>query len=57
MGGTRPPNPADSVILSVGYRPAPLAAKSAHVRVIGDAAKVGNLRTAIWLAWDVAMKL
>jgi len=25
--------------------------------VIGDAAKVGNLRTVIWGAWDVAMKL
>ena len=55
--GTETTIPADSVILSVGYRPAPLAAKSAHVHVIGDAAKVGNLRTAIWRAWDVAMKL
>ena len=55
--GTETIIPADSVILSVGYRPAPLAAKSAHVHVIGDAAKVGNLRTAIWRAWDVAMKL
>ena len=55
--GTQTTIPADSVILSVGYRPAPLAAKSAHVHVIGDAAKVGNLRTAIWRAWDVAMKL
>ena len=48
---------ADSVILSVGYNPAPLASKSKHVHVIGDAAKVGNLRTVIWGAWDVAMKL
>ena len=48
---------ADSVILSVGYNPAPLAPKSKHVHVIGDAAKVGNLRTVIWGAWDVAMKL
>lgn len=55
--GTQTTIPADSVILSVGYRPAPLASKSAHVHVIGDAAKVGNLRTAIWRAWDVAMKL
>ncbi len=47
----------DSVILSVGYNPAPLAKKSGHVHVIGDAAKVGNLRTVIWGAWDVAMKL
>ena len=48
---------ADSVILSVGYNPAPLAPKGKHVHVIGDAAKVGNLRTVIWQAWDVAMKL
>ncbi|MBP3441425.1 MAG: FAD-dependent oxidoreductase, partial [Clostridia bacterium] len=49
--------PADNVILSVGYKPAPLAEKAKHVHVIGDAAKVGNLRTVIWGAWDVAMKL
>ena len=48
---------ADSVILSAGYRPAPAAAKGRHVHIVGDAAKVGNLRTVIWQAWDVAMKL
>ena len=48
---------ADTVILSVGYKPAPVAEKAKHVHVIGDAQKVGNLRTVIWGAWDVAMKL
>ena len=48
---------ADSVVLSTGYRPAPLAPKGKHVHVIGDADKVGNLRTVIWGAWDVCMKL
>jgi 2-enoate reductase len=48
---------ADSVVLSVGYTPAPVAPKDSHVHVIGDAAKVGNLRSVIWGAWDVAMKL
>ena len=48
---------ADTVILSVGYKPAPVAEKAKHVHVIGDANKVGNLRTVIWGAWDVAMKL
>ena len=48
---------ADSVIMSVGYNPAPLAPKAKHVHVIGDAKAVGNLRTVIWGAWDVAMKL
>ena len=47
----------DNVVLSVGYRPAPVAPKAKHVHVIGDAFKVGNLRTVIWQAWDVAMKL
>ena len=45
------------MILSVGYNPAPVAAKAKHVHVIGDAAKVGNLRSVIWGAWDVCMKL
>jgi len=48
---------ADSVIFSIGYTPTPLAEKSKHVHVIGDAKAVGNLRTVIWGAWDVAMKL
>ena len=48
---------ADSVVTSIGYNPAPLAKKSRRVHVIGDAAAVGNLRTVIWGAWDVAMKL
>ena len=48
---------ADSVILSAGYRPAPLAEKAKNVHIIGDASKVGNLRTVIWQAWDVCMKL
>ena len=48
---------ADSVILSVGYRPAPLTERGGHVHLVGDAHKVGNLRTVIWRAWDVCMKL
>jgi len=48
---------ADNVILSVGYKPAPLFSGSGKVHVIGDARKVGNLRSVIWQAWDVCMKL
>ncbi len=48
---------ADSVILSVGYKPAPLAQKGKHIHLVGDASKVGNLRSVIWQAWDVAMKI
>ena len=47
----------DSVIMSVGYNPAPVAKKSGKVHVIGDAQSVGNLRTVIWGAWDVCMKI
>ncbi|MBO5778640.1 MAG: FAD-dependent oxidoreductase, partial [Clostridia bacterium] len=49
--------PADSVILSVGYNPAPIAKKSGKVHIVGDAATVGNLRTVIWGAWDICMKI
>ena len=48
---------ADNVIMSVGYKPAPIACKAKHVHIIGDANKVGNLRSVIWGAWDVCMKL
>ncbi len=48
---------ADSVIMSTGYISTPLSKKSKHVHIVGDAVKVGNLRTVIWRAWDVAMKL
>ena len=49
--------PADSVILSVGYNSTPLAPKSKKVHIVGDAQKVGNLRSVIWGAWDVCMKI
>ena len=57
--GTMVEIPTDSVILSVGYKPAPLVekGKNKNIHVIGDADKVGNLRTVIWQAWDVCMKL
>ena len=45
----------DSVIISAGYTPAPVATKGVHI--VGDASSVGSLRTVIWQAWDVAMKL
>ena len=48
---------ADSVILSVGYTSAPVHKRGSHIHVIGDAKAVGNLRTVIWNAWDICMKL
>ena len=47
----------DSVILSVGYIPAPAAKKSGRTHLVGDCETVGNLRTVIWRSWDVAMKI
>ena len=49
--------PCDSVILSIGYNPAPAFKKSRKVHYVGDCSKVGNLRTVVWEAWKVATKL
>ena len=46
-----------AVILSIGYKPTPLFKASKHVHLVGDCVEVGNLRTVIWRAWDVAMKI
>jgi hypothetical protein len=48
---------ADSVILAIGYNPNPIAQKGKKVHVVGDANKVGNLRTVIWGVWDVCKKI
>ncbi len=48
---------ADSVISAVGYNPAPLTSKAKNVHLVGDCRKVGNLRTVIWRAWDVGMRI
>jgi 2-enoate reductase len=48
---------ADDVILAVGYDPVPFETSGKKVCHVGDAIKAGNLRTVIWNAWDVAMKL
>ena len=53
--GSKETVPADSVILSVGYKPDPVTTKGVYV--VGDADSVGNLRTVIWGVWDVCMKL
>ena len=47
----------DSVIVSIGYTPTPLSPAGRHVHLVGDCEHVGNLRTVIWRAWDVAMAL
>ncbi len=47
----------DSVISSAGYIPAPLAEESKHVHLVGDCRGIGNLRSVIWRAYEVAMKI
>ena len=49
--------PCDSVISCAGYIPAPAFDKAKNVSLVGDCLSVGNLRTVIWRAYDVAMKI
>ena len=50
--------PADTVILSVGYVPAPLPAEGdPRVHVLGDANQVGNLNTVIKEAYTLAYSI
>ena len=49
--------PCDSVISSVGYIPTPLVEKGRNVHLVGDCLQVGNLRSVIWRAYEVAMKI
>ena len=49
--------PVDSVIMSVGYNPDPLIKKGKNTYLVGDCLAVGNLRTVIWRAYEVAMKI
>ncbi len=48
---------AESVISSVGYTPAPLNANGRKAYLVGDCLEVGNLRSVIWRAYEVAMKI
>lgn len=47
----------DDIITAIGYNPAPIAKGGKNVHVIGDAYAIGNLRTVIWQAWEVAEKI
>ena len=47
----------DSVISCAGYIPAPLAPSAKNVWLVGDCLNVGNLRSVIWRAYEVAMKI
>jgi 2-enoate reductase len=47
----------DSVISCAGYIPAPLAQASKNVYLVGDCLAIGNLRSVVWRAFEVAMKI
>ena len=47
----------DSVISSAGYISNPLAKRGKDVYLVGDCKDIGNLRTVIWGAYEVAMKI
>jgi len=47
----------DSVISSVGYLANPAFESSSKVKLVGDCKAVGNLRSVIWRAYEVAMRI
>lgn len=58
-GGQMQVIPADDVIVSIGYTagaPFEIEGKK-NVHVIGDAAKIGNLKTVVWAADDLVREL
>ena len=55
--GTEKSIPCDSAISSVGYTPSPLSSSGKKSYLVGDCLSVGNLRSVIWRAYEVAMKI
>ena len=47
----------DDVINGIGFVPTPIGEKKRNVHRVGDCVAIGNLRTVIWRAWDVCMKI
>ena len=47
----------DSVVNGIGFVPTPVGGKSSKAYRVGDCVAIGNLRTVIWRAWDVCMKI
>ena len=47
----------DNVVNAIGFVPTPVAKKGKNVHLVGDCIAIGNLRTVIWRAWDVCMKI
>ncbi len=48
----------DSVVNGIGFVPTPIGGKgNKKAYRVGDCVAIGNLRTVIWRAWDVCMKI
>jgi 2-enoate reductase len=48
----------DNIVNGIGFVPAPIGGSSKkNVHRVGDCVAIGNLRTAIWRAWDVCMRI
>lgn len=47
----------DTIVNGIGFVPMPVGEKSRTVHRVGDCVAIGNLRTVIWRAWDVCMKI
>ena len=47
----------DNVVNGIGFVPTPVGGKSSKAYRVGDCVAIGNLRTVIWRAWDVCMKI
>ena len=47
----------DTVLSCVGYKPNPLAQEGKNIYLVGDCKAIGNLRSVIWRAYDVSMKI
>ena len=47
----------DDIVNGIGFVPQPVGGKGKNIHRVGDCVAIGNLRTAIWRAWDVVMGL
>ena len=47
----------DDVVNGIGFVPTPVGGKDSKAHLVGDCVAIGNLRTVIWRAWDVCMKI
>ena len=45
----------DDIVNGIGFVPQPVGGKGKNIHRVGDCVAIGNLRTAIWRAWDVCM--